>query len=250
MCYWIITKSGQVISNTTVQHVTRLDSAKPEIATRIDLFNKAVDRRLDDTNFRLTDDILGLTLDDIDIVNIPSITTNIPTDEEYGDMKFETKPEMDDDDDIAYFDNYIGAELTLQHGNTPTRARVKKRARDEVTGNLIGKRNNNPYLSTAVYDVEFPDGEIESYAANLVAENLYFQCDDEGNMFLVLQEISNHRSGDDVTQIDNGFVFSNNGNHAPKRTTRGWDLLVEWKDGASDWVPLRDLKDSNPVELA
>jgi hypothetical protein len=27
-------------------------------------------------------------------------------------------------------------------------------------------------------------------------------------------------------------------------------LLVEWKDGASDWIPLKDLKDSNPVKLA
>ena len=26
--------------------------------------------------------------------------------------------------------------------------------------------------------------------------------------------------------------------------------MVEWKDGLSDWVPLKELKASNPAELA
>ena len=29
-----------------------------------------------------------------------------------------------------------------------------------------------------------------------------------------------------------------------------WKLLVEQKDGSVDWVPLKDLKQSNPVDLA
>ena len=36
----------------------------------------------------------------------------------------------------------------------------------------------------------------------------------------------------------------------PKKTTRGWKLLVEWKDGSSDWIVLKDLKDLNPIETA
>lgn len=36
----------------------------------------------------------------------------------------------------------------------------------------------------------------------------------------------------------------------PKRSTRGWRLLVEeWKDGSTR-VPLKDLKDSYPVQVA
>jgi hypothetical protein len=30
----------------------------------------------------------------------------------------------------------------------------------------------------------------------------------------------------------------------------GWELLVEWRDGSTDWVALKDLKDTNPIELA
>ena len=33
-------------------------------------------------------------------------------------------------------------------------------------------------------------------------------------------------------------------------TTRGWKLVVEWEDRSVNWVPLKDLKQSNPVELA
>ena len=35
-----------------------------------------------------------------------------------------------------------------------------------------------------------------------------------------------------------------------KPTTKGWELLVSWKDGSSSWVKLKDLKNSNPVEVA
>jgi hypothetical protein len=36
----------------------------------------------------------------------------------------------------------------------------------------------------------------------------------------------------------------------PKQTTIGWKFLVGWKDSSSDWTDLKDLKGSNPVEVA
>ena len=47
----------------------------------------------------------------------------------------------------------------------------------------------------------------------------------------------------------NGFINSGSGNLHQKMTTRGRKILVEWKDSSVDWVPLKDLKQSNPVEL-
>ena len=44
--------------------------------------------------------------------------------------------------------------------------------------------------------------------------------------------------------------MSNNGQRRPKVTTRGWELLVLWKDGLMSWVKLKDLKESHPVEVA
>ena len=32
--------------------------------------------------------------------------------------------------------------------------------------------------------------------------------------------------------------------------TRGWELCVQWKDGSTNWVSLKDVKNSFPIELA
>jgi hypothetical protein len=31
--------------------------------------------------------------------------------------------------------------------------------------------------------------------------------------------------------------------------TQGWDILIEWKDGTSSWLPMRDLKDVKANKL-
>jgi hypothetical protein len=35
-----------------------------------------------------------------------------------------------------------------------------------------------------------------------------------------------------------------------RKTTKGWHLCVEWKDGTTSWERLADLKERNPVEIA
>ena len=35
-----------------------------------------------------------------------------------------------------------------------------------------------------------------------------------------------------------------------RETTKGWELLIEWKDGSTNWVSLKDIKESYPVEVA
>ena len=43
MCYWIMTESGKMIANTTVQHVVRTDLEDPATKARIDGFNRKVE---------------------------------------------------------------------------------------------------------------------------------------------------------------------------------------------------------------
>ena len=31
--------------------------------------------------------------------------------------------------------------------------------------------------------------------------------------------------------------------------SKGGDLLISWKDGTSDWIKLKDMKDSYPVKV-
>ena len=36
----------------------------------------------------------------------------------------------------------------------------------------------------------------------------------------------------------------------PKITFDGWEILIEWKDGSTSWVRIKDVKDNNPIEMA
>ena len=39
-------------------------------------------------------------------------------------------------------------------------------------GKLTGKYDDDPLLNSLVYEVEFPDGTMKEYAANIIAENM------------------------------------------------------------------------------
>ena len=47
-------------------------------------------------------------------------------------------------------------------------------------GHLIGSYDDNPSRNSLLYEVEFEDGAIREYSANLIAQNMISQVDDEG----------------------------------------------------------------------
>ena len=65
---------------------------------------------------------------------------------------------------------------------------VKKRAVD-IDYVPIGKANANPIMDTCRYGVEFEDGTIEILPANILAENILSQVDEDGNKQLLFEEI-------------------------------------------------------------
>ena len=90
----------------------------------------------------------------------------------------------------------------------------------------------------------------EKLAANIRAENILSQVDYGGNHYQVLTEVNDNNKVDSAIANVDCFIKSISGNLNWKRKSRGWELLVEWKEGSVDWVPLKYLKQSNPVELA
>lgn len=65
-----------------------------------------------------------------------------------------------------------------------------------------------------------------------------------------MKEISEHKHNGAAMTKDDGWLTTRSGHQVQKKTAHGWSLLVEWKEGSSDWVPLKDLKESCPIELA
>jgi hypothetical protein len=73
----------------------------------------------------------------------------------------------------------------------------------------------------------------------VIAEDVYAQVDNEGNMFQLLDEIMDHKKDYMAIDIANSTVTLSSGNVKPKITTQGWQLLVLWKDKLTSWVKLK-----------
>jgi hypothetical protein len=146
------------------------------------------------------------------------------------------------------FDNLLSTEVLLLKGDVLVPAKVISRKRD-ASGNPTGVARANPILDTRIYNVQFPDGHTECYAANIIAENIYAQIDEEGNRVLLLGEILGHRHDGTAIKADDKYI-THGANRTLRRTTQGWYLQVQWRDGSTSWEPLRNLKESNPVEVA
>ena len=147
-----------------------------------------------------------------------------------------------------FYDQYIGAEVLIPNQKCEKiMGKVKKR--DRYDDKSTGKGNYNTMNDKSLYKVEYTDGTTEQLTANIIAENMMSQVVSEGHHYQILTEVTDHKKDDSAISKVDGFIKSSSGNLHQKRTTHGWKLLVEWKDGSVDWVPLNDLKQSNPVDM-
>ena len=146
------------------------------------------------------------------------------------------------------FDTLLNAEVLINVGDEHTLGTVTKQAWG-ADGTPIGRRDDNPLLETRMYEVWMPNRSSCEITYNIIAENLFSQCNSEGRQYQLIIEISDHRSDD--ADIKKGDEWIDN--KAGKRrniTTHGWSFLMEWKNGSADWIALKDLKSSYPVQVA
>ena len=162
--------------------------------------------------------------------------------------------EAKEDDDLFtldMYDTYLNMELVLPQGDSlePRLERVTKRLKD-ANGIPIGTADDNPLLDTRMYEVEYLDGEHASLSANHIAENPFTPVDDEGNRQVLMKEIIDYcTNGQEVKQQD-AFIKMRTGTKRRRETTKGWEILIKWKDDSMNWVALKDVKESYPVQVA
>jgi hypothetical protein len=145
-----------------------------------------------------------------------------------------SKPDIDGSEDNES-DEYLAAVVDIPRGGDIITSTVTCRQRN-ANGQLIGKRNPNPLLDTRAYEVEFPDGTMDTYSANIIAENLFAQVDTEGRQYQDISEIIEHRKNGHAVSIDDAFISDKYGNQHRHKTTIGWALLVKLKGGSTSWV--------------
>ena len=226
MSYWILTENGRVISRTTVQRITNLEQGTAEVKDRMTRYNERVSTVLKDANHviqgegeRQLQDWDNYTLEDD-----PDFA------EEFNNLVSDDAiPEADDTFTPDLFDDtYLNKEVAIARGagneEDVQYGKVTKRLRD-AEGRPIGTANDNPLLDTREYEVEFMDGHNESLSANLIAQHLYSQIDEEGNRHVMLDDITDHRRNESAIDKKDEFTTMSNGVKRRRETTQGWQLL-------------------------
>ena len=140
------------------------------------------------------------------------------------------------------YDKLIQAELILPQGDKLKMARVVGRAVGP-DGLTTGTFSDIPILNSIVYDVEFPDGEFKEYSANVIAENMLSQVDDEGFTLTMLDSILDYKKDDSAVEKDAQYATTKRGGRRLRKATCGWKLLIQWRDGSEQWIPLKDMKE-------
>ena len=251
MSYWILPISCQVISCVTVQRLTREEKATEEWKSQMKKYDEKVKEKLDVKDMELSKDLSNidrwnkLSTEEEDLEFIEEFNRVID------DQAVPDGPDDKRNNETGDPDTYINMEVGLPRGpdNELMHAIVKRRKTDD-DGNVIGIGNSNPLLDTRAYEVEYIDGTTETLTANIIAENLLAQVDEEGHRQVMLDEIIDHRIGPEAVKKEEALVETSDGRKRPMRTTVGWEICVQWKDGSTEWVALKDLKQSYPIELA
>ena len=146
-------------------------------------------------------------------------------------------------------DLLIHAAVLLPQGESIQQVKVKGRAMD-IHGHPVGTYDSNPLLNSIVYDVEFPDGTLKQYLANIFAQNMYSQVDEHGHSKALLDCIVNFKRDGNAVSKEDKYVFTKSGQRRFHESTAGWKLLVHFNDTNEQWTLLRVLKETNPVEVA
>ena len=259
MVFWVMNKNGKVVSRSTVvpldqddyqvdDNKVRMTDLDHAISTKIGDYRNAINEGVKDVPDLTEEDLeqqlqfcFNITGEDMDDSNDPSLGNNLRPDSD----------DAGDDVESEAFDKYLGINVQVRNddGESMGTGTVigRKRGRDSE---LIGKSNDNPILNTAVYNVKTPDGMIHEYTANTIAENLWNQVDNDGWDFSLIYEIVGHRKNEDAVPKDKGFFETRTGTRRRVVTTKGWDLKVKWEGGETSYIPLKDIKESNAVEVA
>ena len=85
-----------------------------------------------------------------------------------------------------------------------------------VATQLVSETWIHPLLDTRKYECEVEDGTVMRYHENVIAENIFAQCDDAGCRQAILDEIIDHKRDERALCFDNGFV-----------TTKTWTTDTE-----------------------
>ena len=234
----LLIKNGQYIHRSTFRGLTDDELADPNQIKERKEFDISITEKL---GASAKPEDLSAVEPDVETPHLPLYEDN----DGGGTGPIPDREDLEDD----HYDQYINADVLLPTLGTYKTGKVTWRKRD-AHGRELGKWNAKAALDTREYIVEFPDGSEAEYAANTIAENMYAQCDLDGQQHILMKGIVDCKKDSNAIPKAQAYVVDTRGIKSRRKTTKGWSLCVQWRDGTSTWEPLATLKESNRVEVA
>ena len=85
----------------------------------------------------------------------------------------------------------------------------------------------NSMLDHRQYEVEFINGKINILTANITAENVLAQVDDDGHRYLLIDKIEDYLIDEIYIPKSQGTYTTPSGMIRKKRTTSGWKFYMQ-----------------------
>lgn len=243
MAQWVLKANGNVVPRRTLRPLTVDEQYSPTEQKKRETFDSLISRRW------------GTAMSPPQVSENDDDPWEVYVDDD--ELPRHT-PEIEDVVDASgkvlcqqpAYDKIINAEVLLQNGESLQTAKVRRRSIGP-DGTTVGKYHDNPFMNSIIYDVEFPDGTVKEYGANIIAENMVSQVDADGFSLTMMEGIVGHEMDTAVAiPKHDKHIVTRSGQKRLRKTTKGWKLLVKWKDESESWIPLKDMKESHPVEVA
>jgi hypothetical protein len=164
----------------------------------------------------------GYFKDDYNYADFITPTYDLCEDDEVPSFKMPDIDAIKEDNDVDTYDLYVGARVRIPIGDEIRSGKVVWRKRD-LDGNVRGLPNAKLILDTRTYEIDFPDGRSDEYTTNVIAENMYDQCDIEGIYYNLME----HKM-DGHTIEPSDMYINHGGNLQVRKTTKGWILLMNF----------------------
>ena len=95
-------------------------------------------------------------------------------------------------------------------------------------GKVVGKYDDNPFLNSMSYEVEFVDGQVWEYSANVIAESMLTRVDPEGFSTTLMEGIMDCCNDESVAVTkEDKYVYAKSGQWCLSKMMAGWDVLVK-----------------------
>jgi hypothetical protein len=169
MCSKVLTSKATVLVHSSVYPITQDDVASVGIQQKIAEFESALKAKLKDRADGIVDNHADPDHDSTEFI-----------------------PYEDDESEPHVMPEADSAHILLPNEAGIAQPATVTRCKHDHDGLLIGHSHINPVLDTSLYDVEFDDGRVGTYAANVIAENIFKQVDTDGRTVVLFDEILDH----------------------------------------------------------